>query len=341
MSWEIDLFKSVGSVEFGRKREDIRYRIAEDPVVYAQSEAVIPHDTYEEQGLFVMYDKYNRCAAVEFMKPINLLWKGLDLFNMGFEQLRDYFLKLDPYLAESEKDFTSFYLGISAFAPDKNPTGTTKIESITVFRENHFNQKIGICDPEIFSTFMIQCPENIGNLNLVFSGTLTEMWEMYFSKNTENVILLWNSHPVALSFKDDIPLLIDAIIRMLDTMIKSPTSGKLEVTLSAKNIESRWFITYDDKRIGIRSEWIKLPGKMETTLNHWSYLTMLKNEFLWEWRTLLEVLKPVTTKVDRMMLRTDDLQLLSAFDRLYGKIDRTGRFYRTESRGLKRGLPSN
>ena len=113
MRLEVDLLNGLGSIRFNDVRTKVRMGLDASPKVYAQSDAEVPHDTYEAEGLFVMYDKYNRCAAVECEAPAEVIFEDRDLLKMSYTDLRQMVVQLDPDMVESDKDFISFKYGIA------------------------------------------------------------------------------------------------------------------------------------------------------------------------------------------------------------------------------------
>jgi hypothetical protein len=336
MSWEIDSLKGVGAIVFNQKRGEVRAKISGEPVVYAQSESIIPHDTYEDSGMFVMYDKYNKCAAVEFMKPIDVLFEGRNLFELPYNELLNWLLTFDPEVVESEKYFISFKLGIAVFSPNKNEDPSSKCESITVFRENHFYRKIGVCDPDIFQCLLIQ--HGFVNRILEENKTFDSMESAYqhiFQNNTEYLVLLWNSFPIRLSYTEDIPAFANNLVASFSKIIEQPTGGGCDLTLHSVNMNSQWNISWDGDYVFIKADWSGFKNEYENVLNQWSELKILQHEFLAEWKFLFEQLLLSIRDAGAKLSSSDDQLILGKLEELNKILTRPGRFYRADTRILE------
>lgn len=334
MRWEIDRLKGVGEIVFNQERSDVRraVQLPEEPRVYAQSEAIVPHDTYEDEGLFVMYDKYNRCGAVEFMKRVEVIWKNVDLFSLSYPDALFLLKQEGNGVVESDKDAIWFDLGIALFAPDKETNPEAKIESITVFRENYFYRKIGVTDPEIFQCLIIQHGfiNSIIQDNLSFD-TLEDAYHHIFRNNTEQLVLVWNSLPVNWSYVEDIPSFAEPLIELIYE-ISSNTDGDKTIELESSNIEATWTVKWDDTYVFVSSFWNDIHDGYEQVINQWQDIRMVKSEFLWEWKLFLQQLHDAIDNAG-----ATGVQNIPSFNKLVElqkSISEPGRFYRKEMREL-------
>ena len=335
MRLEVDLLNGLGSIRFNDVRTKVRMGFDASPKVYAQSDAEVPHDTYEAEGLFVMYDKYNRCAAVECEAPAEVIFEDRDLLKMSYTDLRQMVVQLDPDMVESDKDFISFKYGIAGFAPEKEDKPELPCESVTIFRENHFYRKIGICDPEIFSCLLVQ--HGFVNRILEDNQTFENLKGAYthiFQRNTERLILLWNSFPVSWCYKEDIPSFSSGLIDVFFNMLENPNGGSDMLELSSQNIQSKWNISWDGTYVTIQSNWENVSGAYHDVLNEWGELKMLQHEFLSEWKFLFEQLSRALEDAGASVESSEDKERLGRPKLLVDGIQRPGRFYRNEMREL-------
>jgi len=327
MDWNIKKFKSVGPIVFGSERNEVRKHFQEEPKVYAQTEAVVPHDTYEDLGLFVMYDKYNRCAAVEFMKPHKLIWEGKNLFGMSSRDALNLLYQHDATVVVSDKDFTSFNLGISVFAPEKETNPKAAIASITIFRKDHFNQKIGIADPAVFSTFVLQ----VGSSQLHPVGSfssLDELWKNSFGSQEDYLWLYWNSQPLAIPYSEIHALAPTWLLLLND--LSERNQGKEVYHLNSKAMEVVWDVQWDDNYISIISTWKRAFG-MEGALNYWSELKVLKSDFVSEWTLVLHQLSQGIHSLNPKATKGEGGVLLEILTQLVYEANEPGRWYKKES----------
>lgn len=330
MEFSIEKFKKVGPIVFGAHRNEVRKHFSEEPKVYAQSEAVVPHDTYEDLGLFVMYDKYNRCAAVEFMKPHKVFWEGKNLFEMPHRDVLNQLRLKDPTVVISSKDFTAFNLGVSIFVPEKESDPNAKIESITVFRKDHFNQKIGIADPTIFSTFLLQTGSS--QLNPVGSySSLQQLWQHSFGSQDDYLMLYWNSQPLAITYAE-IHSLAPTWLLLLNNLSER-NQGEETYRLNSDSIDAIWEVQWDEDYIYVNSTWNQAFG-MEQALNFWSELKVLKSDFVSEWTLLLHQLSLGLHSLNPKANKGAEGIQVEILTQLVYEADHPGRWYRKESQQL-------
>jgi hypothetical protein len=332
---EIEPNQSVGPIQFNAKRSENRKHIASSPYTYAQSESELPNDTYEDLGLFVIYDKYNTCGAVECKSPSKVIFENVSLLTKPYDELRDWLQTLDPNVVESEKDLISFDLGIELFAPDKDKNPKTPCESVTIFRKNFFYRKIGIADPEIFSTFLIQpgFVEGIEKDQKLFNN-ITEAYEYIFRNNKEYLVLLWNAIPVLLDYKVDIPCMIEGIINMLH-MLVFEQENETTINFETPQIKSTWSLQRKGERLRVIGNWQKAPGDYEEALNQHRIVDMNAEEFCYEWRLIVVQLVDAFTDSGVLIDNPDHNKLLAKLMSLPAMIKNNGRFYRDETRILK------
>jgi len=209
MKFEIHPYQSVGAIHFDKKRNENRAQFEVLPEVHAMTDGQLPIDAYEDWGVFVVYDKYNRCGEVEIRRPANVMFEGKDLLAMTWQELLEWFQNLDAEIQESHKDFVSFKYGIGIYAPEKKEDPTILPESITIFRKDFFSIKKEIPNPFDVKSFHIQAAfvESILSNKKSFPS-VSDAMKNIFSKNKEFGIFLWNLTPVRFSYSEDLPQLI-------------------------------------------------------------------------------------------------------------------------------------
>jgi len=327
----IQPYKAVGDIVFNRTRSENRQQFEIKPKTPAVVEGGMPGDEYEELGIYVMYDKYNRCAGAEFFRPARVFFEGKNLLHHSYNELFDFFKTLDPNLVEGPIEFTSYKYGISVFDPDHWEKPTHACEWIAVFRENYFNRKIGVADPEIFSTFMIQpgFVEGIEKENKAYH-TLTDAFADIFRRNKEFMVMSWNSFPIRFDYKSDVPALITPWIEML-SKLSNENLGNHSVLLKSDNFEATWYLSWDFNRVIISASWNKIPGNYETVLNQFDSVKMHRSEFLYEWKILLQQCLQAFKDSGCTLTQQDDNALIKKLEAVEKRIESGGRFYRTET----------
>ncbi len=89
-------------------------------------------------GVFVYYKTPGEAEAVEFTIPARLMFEGIDLLGLPFDELTSLLQKRDQNLEVEPDGLTSYELCIGAYAPSVEEEPTAKPESIIVFEKGYF-----------------------------------------------------------------------------------------------------------------------------------------------------------------------------------------------------------
>lgn len=332
---EIDSYKSVGPIVFGSTRGENRKHFAVNPKTPAVVDGGMPGDHYEDLGIYVMYDKYNRCAGAECFRPSSVLFDGKNLLRHTYKELYDFFKQRDPNLVEGEMEFTSYKFGIAVFDPDHLEKPTDACQWIAVFRENYFNRKIGVTDPTIFSTFTIQpgFVEGIEEENKTYQ-TVEEAFSDMFRRNTESLIIQWNSFPVRFNYTADIPAMLTTWIEMI-SKVSTGNSGEHTLVMKSNQVEAVWNLSWTTDRIKIQSHWKKVNGDYEDVLNEYGEVNMLRSEFLGEWKMVLQQIAHALIDSACKINDRDAVLFMKKLKEVNKKIKHGGRFYTKETLELE------
>ncbi|MCB0565585.1 MAG: hypothetical protein H6558_12180 [Lewinellaceae bacterium] len=336
MQFELRPYKTIGPLVFGDSRADVRECFDNAPEVVAMAEGRLPNEQYKSSGIFVIYDKYDRFAAAEISRPAQPTFEKKNLLSIPWEELITWFRKLDPKLEESEKDFVSFKLGISAFAPNKDKNPKVLPTSITVFRENFFYVKDGIPDPQDVNSFHLHVAhvEPIEQQNLTFDG-IEQAFQTAFAKNREFALLLWNGVPIKFTYTVDLPLMLKTVLSMLEALIEKGT-GTHTLEFDCPAFTTRWDLKWDEKFIQIESHWDKVDGGYEAALNEEAEeifkLLLLKKEFVFEWKMLLQQCRQAFELSGASLNQVIDRELIRLLRKLERQISHFGKFYKKQEK---------
>lgn len=321
---EIRPGQGVGPLQFDVKREVNRAHFDEPVKTYIQSEGELPNDTYESAGLFVIYDKYNVCGAVECSRPSATFLEGRDLLSTPYQELRGWFAEMDNDIRESEKGLISYHLNIDLYAPNKEVDPDTLCESVTVFRKDFFNRKIGVPDPSIFPTFIIQpgFVENVECSNSTFR-TPNEAFRRLFQNNKEFLILLWNSFPIRMDYQEDLPVIAADVVSFLHE-IQSHKKGTYLWKIDSKNIKGELNISWEDWYLKLNASWLQLPGGFHQALGAFTEVELLTNDFLAEWKLPVRQFQEALERSGTRVLESGIVEKLQS---VVQKLDQSGRLY--------------
>lgn len=173
--------------------------------------------------------------------------------------------------------------------------------------------------------------ENIKPENKSFAS-LRETYQYLFRRNREFALLLWNGIPVRLSYVWDIPWMIEKIIILLDKLTDEnelDTETHHHCYFQTKNLKFNWYLEWNSEAIEMDSFWEKIPGNYETALNSLGHIKMMKQEFLYEWKLLLEQLIRAFQDAGGRIYESEQADLFDMLIRINQSIEQRGRYYRT------------
>jgi hypothetical protein len=158
--------------------------------------------------------------------------------------------------------------------------------------------------------------------------SLRDILENLFVLETEDLILSWNGTRVPISYKYDLPILIDDALELID-VININKSGKREVFWASDTFRSLWNISWDDRLVKCHSAWESTLGGIEQILNSRPDVECEKDAFLAEWGCLFYRIKNIIIKND---LNIALIANYATLDRVTNEIPTTGYLYPTEGR---------
>lgn len=126
----------------------------------------------------------------------------------------------------------------------------------------------------------VQCEINYSD------ETLADATESIFLLNTENAILMWNYICIPLSYKYDISYMLDDIMILLNEL-KNKKSGVITINWLPDTFRCNWTIRWHDKTLDIQAQWENTVGNLENLLNRCPNITLPKNDFIHEWKSVL------------------------------------------------------
>lgn len=122
------------------------------------------------------------------------------------------------------------------------------------------------------------------------SMNLEDAIESIFPLDTEDLILIWNSLSIPLTYKYDISLMILDFIKVFH-FLKDNKVDKLEIHWASNTFASIWRLKKRNASVEIKSEWKTVNGGAEGIFNKLNENTILINDFAEEIKKLLIFLK--------------------------------------------------
>lgn len=141
MEWAIQPLRSVGPVDFGMPRADVRRVVGARfrEFVKSPDRPLNRTDAFEELLVHVYYaSESGTCELVEFgggsARP---LLHGRDLLRESFSDLCAWLRSLDSALTEDDSGLESRALGIGVYAPYAEEDPARLPEGVSVFRAGY------------------------------------------------------------------------------------------------------------------------------------------------------------------------------------------------------------
>lgn len=140
MMFEIHSHQGAGPVRFGMTATEVRAALGVEYETFKRSpEDAHPTDYFNALGCFVYCNAGGQSIALEFAEPARPMFNGLDLLNMGFADLLKRIGEIDPEASVEVDGFTSFHLGIGAWAPAADEEPDEPAEAIIAFVPGYYD----------------------------------------------------------------------------------------------------------------------------------------------------------------------------------------------------------
>lgn len=113
----INPHEGVDAIRFGMRRNEVERALRVKPKRGRRNQFELSdHDFFEPLGMFVYYDREDRCNAIEFTGAATVSYEGFDLFGHSAAQVCAWARGRDPDLVVAD-GFRSLSLGLSMYAP--------------------------------------------------------------------------------------------------------------------------------------------------------------------------------------------------------------------------------
>ncbi|SFU81731.1 hypothetical protein [Butyrivibrio sp. M55] len=174
--------------------------------------------------------------------------------------------------------------------------------------------------------FFIQVsnPKYLNRTNDECIESLSDAVEDSFPLNTEDAFLVWNHIYVPLSYKYDISYMIEDLVKILKKIMESE-KGSLNICWLPDTFRCDWKIEWSAGEINILSHWDCTVGDLEDLLNNNNSIKMPIEQFLNEWKKLLELIVCVLKHNGYTETNLDGLDELIT---VYEKINDAGMLYK-------------
>ena len=157
---------------------------------------------------------------------------------------------------------------------------------------------------------------------------LASAYRHIFRKNMEWGVLLWSGVPVRISYRDDLPLLLETLIDLLRFVHRPGGRARAEFQFDTPNLETVWRVEHAGEQLEIQGCWQRVRGGYEAALNAFESVSMRREDFLSEWKLLLEQVLRAFADAAAQVTRAEARQQVQVLRDLEAEIPTRGRFYR-------------
>lgn len=141
MTFDIRPYEGVGKLYFGMDSVEIKKVLGEPSNTFFKTPLdTLETERYENENLFIYYKEPSNIEAIEFYPPSQVVFDGIKLFELSYEALKTFLLKLDSELEIEVDGLTSYKLGIGAYAPNADDDSSLAVESIIVFEKGYYEE---------------------------------------------------------------------------------------------------------------------------------------------------------------------------------------------------------
>tara|TARA_R110002049_G_scaffold47596_2_gene137190 strand:+ start:365694 stop:366299 length:606 start_codon:yes stop_codon:yes gene_type:complete len=117
---------------------------------------------------------------------------------------------------------------------------------------------------------------------------ITKMYGSIFGNNKEYCVILWNGIPFRLSYTEDLPCIIVPFSKMLKTLLER-TEKEWQIDFKSNHFEACWYFSLDkNQMLTISGNFYKVAGGHEKAINTLAIVRIAEEDFLKEWKLLLE-----------------------------------------------------
>lgn len=155
-------------------------------------------------------------------------------------------------------------------------------------------------------------------------STLGEAIETIFPLATEFLLIVWNGVYVPLTYKYDVSVIIDDVLRLV-SCIRDAEEGQLTLDWPSSTFRSRWVLAWSKSQVNVHARWESVIGGTESLLNDVPTITVDKVDFLSEWVVMLEMVSKSVRERSVGVKVAFDLSLL---DGILATLPSRGRLYK-------------
>lgn len=149
-----------------------------------------------------------------------------------------------------------------------------------------------------------------------------------FRRNREMAILLWCGIPLAWSYNEDIPALIEPLLEGLETLQNVEQEKSFRLKLDSRGFRATWNLQARNGQLTIDAKWYQVRGNYHDVLNCFGPLSYSVQEFLYEWKLLLEQCLVAIREAGIVFTTSFARDQINRLSMVESSINDRGRFYK-------------
>jgi hypothetical protein len=140
MDLVINPYIGIGDLKLGMTQSQIRDTLKSNFESFTRNDySEMPEDYFPEFGIYIQYKQPGLCDSILVVKPVNPIWRGKQLLNIGFSELAQWFSEVDPERELDDTGLISYKYGIGIYAPDYEEEPDSSPRSIIVFTRGYYD----------------------------------------------------------------------------------------------------------------------------------------------------------------------------------------------------------
>jgi hypothetical protein len=140
----------------------------------------------------------------------------------------------------------------------------------------------------------------------VVADTMADAITLLYPLDTDHLILSWNLVPIALTYCEDVQVLVDDVVVLLERL-RDPATESARVYWGSSTFRAEWWLRCDGGNLVVDSRWDGTNGNYESLLNDRARLTVDAGHFHREW---LKVLRRLVEDIAAKSVALDNADML-------------------------------
>ncbi len=122
-----------------------------------------------------------------------------------------------------------------------------------------------------------------------YTDSLSGAIQRAFPLVTESAFMIWNGLYIPINYKYELSIMVDDFLPFLSQLLNSD-NGSYKLGFGVDTFRAIWTIDWEQDILRINSEWDIVTGNLKYLLNKHNSIELNRDDFLAEWKKLLETI---------------------------------------------------